>query len=112
VVRISIRDENAAVRFVEVEMTTHDFAMAVTGLSGVQCKGEVKRLDVVGKTRRIEKRSAVCPIKTYDEEILSGWLEANCEEEGWELQKHLGSQNSVISVAGGTKLNYSMFRYE
>jgi hypothetical protein len=93
-------------------MTLESFASAITGLSFVEAPAEVRRLDVVGKKKISERRSVICPISTYDKEILKVWLIENCKEDGWELDAYLGSQNSVGYVKDGTKLNYSVFRYE
>lgn len=108
---ISITDEASRSEFVEVELSPHDFAMAVTGLSFVKATGSVRGLENVGKKKVIEKRSVVCPLNSYDRKNLSAWLEQNCSEQGWLLDTYLGSQGSIENVDGGRKLNYSVYKY-
>lgn len=109
---ISIEDEASRTEFVEVKLSPHDFAMAVTGLSFVKVTGSVRGLENVGKKKVTEKRSVVCPLDSYDKKDLSAWLEQNCSEQGWLLNTYLGSQGSVEYVDGGRKLNYSVYKYE
>ena len=111
---IEIEDKNSRARFVRVTMSPHDFAMAVTGLSDINVSAEVVGLDVVGKKKVVEKRTAECPLKTYDKEILKKWLTDNCQEEGWKLDSYLGAQSSVKLISGGegVYLNYRVYRYE
>lgn len=108
---IQITDESSKSRFVELELTTSNFAMAVTGLSHVECKLSVDRLDAVGKEKQVETRKALCPLNTYDREKLVQWIHQNCWEDGWEIDAYIGSQGSVTRVDDGTLLRYKVFRY-
>jgi hypothetical protein len=112
VIRIVIRDETSFTTFVELEMKPEEFAMAVTGLSYRPAEMKVRGLEHVGKTRINEKRQIVCPLKTYDKEILVAWLEDHAQEDGWILNTYLGSQNSISrNKDGETVLNYSVTKY-
>jgi len=112
VVRIAIQDEESRVKVAMVEMTPHDFAMALTGLSEVGASVEYGALANVGKRRVVEKRSATCPLKTYDKAELAAWLRENCREEGWAIDPYLGSQGSVVSLPGeGLRLNYRVVKF-
>lgn len=108
---VSITDELSRTKFVEVEVSPHDFAMAVTGLSEVPASGDVRGLANVGKKKVYEKRSVVCPIETYDKKVLVKWLEENGQEDGWSLDSYLGSQSSVVHEDSGNILNYGVYKY-
>lgn len=111
-IHIRFQDKTSRAQFVDVTMTPADFTMALTGLYGVEAKAVVKGLDVVGKTKIVERRSIECPLSTYDKKELAAWLEANAKEEGWRVDTYLGSQSSVSHLNGKTILNYSVTRYE
>lgn len=111
VIRIRVNDDNAVTKFCELELSPHDFAMALTGLSGIKCKAEVIGLDRVGKIRVRESRSVKCPLKGYDKEHLRQWLADNCQEEGWIIDTYLGSQNSINHSSDGIVLNYAVTKY-
>ena len=108
---IQVRDETSRNNFVTISISLEDFAFAITGLSEIKCSAEVKRLDIVGKYKVRENRSVVCPIDTYDKNILSQWLANNCQEQGWELDTYLGSQKSVQYKDNFRILNYSVVKY-
>jgi len=109
---IEISDEASGITLVVAEIDPYDFAQLITGLHGVKAPCRVRGLDVVGKTKVRESRRVICPINSYDRKFLESWLKDNCQEEGWILDKYLGSQNSTFSVADGTGLNYAVYRYE
>lgn len=112
VIRIRVKDESARVQLLEVSMSPHDFAMAVTGLSEIKCSAQATHLDKAGKVRERQHRSAMCPLNTYDRTQLQDWLKENCQEEGWILDTYLGSQSSVCYKGNdGVILNYSVTRY-
>jgi hypothetical protein len=114
IVRIAIKDTASLARFVEVEMTPHDFAMAITGLSEIPVTGTVRELHIVGQNKVSEPRTVVCPLTTYEKkEVLRAWVLEHCQEPGWSLSVRLDTQGSVTNNADGTKtLRYSVYRYE
>lgn len=112
IIRISVRDETSVNRFLEMELSPHDFAMAVTGLSEIKCNAVVRGLENVGKLKVSERRSAECPLGCHDRQALSLWLLENCKEEGWFIDAYLGSQGSVgRSEAGLQQLNYRVYKF-
>ncbi len=108
---IQIRDEASRNKFLEVEVSPEMLAMALTGLSEVECSFGVCGLDVVGMQRQTERRRAVCPLKTYDRDQLRTWLRENCAEDGWHIDAYLGSQGDVSYTDDGTILRFSVYRY-
>jgi len=109
---ISISDDTSGIEFVLAEVDPYDFAQLITGLHGVKAPCRVKGLDNVGKTKIRERRTTICPDKSYDRKFLEQWLKDNRQEDGWVLDSSLGSQNSTFSSDGGTGLNYAVYRYE
>ena len=109
---IEIADEASGITFVVAEIDPYDFAQIITGLHGVKAPCRVRGLDVVGKKKIRESRSIVCSVKSYDRKFLEQWLIDNCQEDGWIVDKYLGSQNSTFPADEGTGLNYAVYRYE
>lgn len=109
---IRLEDSASSRQFVEVKLTAKQFAEAITGLYTTDVVMEVNHLDKVGKQRVREPRTVLCPLDTWDKEVLQDWLSENCQEDGWTLDLYLGSQNSYKSVkGGGTQINYAVFKY-
>lgn len=109
---VHMRDELSGIEFARIELSPHDFCMALTGLAEVEGKLTCQGLEYVGKKRITEQRSIVCPLKSYTKrEELSKWLEENAQEEGWLLISYLGCQSSVEYKDGKTILNYSVKKY-
>lgn len=110
-IHIEVQCSESLAHFLAIELTTDEFAMLVTGCHQSDIKMEVRGLDKVGKTRVLEKRQVICPLKSYDKDELGAWLTENCQEEGWLLSTYLGSQSSTKSVDNGTLLNYSVCKW-
>jgi len=112
-IRIAIKDRASGVRFAEVELTPHDFGMAVTGLSEIPVPCVVRELDVVGKTKIMETRTVACPLTTHERAPLRAWVVEHCQEPGWRVSCRLDTQGSVQrSPCGGQLLRYTVYRYE
>lgn len=110
-ITLSFSDNASHGRFLEVRMTPEQFAMAITGLGGIEVDAIVRGLDVVGKDKITERRSIECPFSEYSKEALVGWLIENGQEEGWIVDPYLGSQGSVTRNGGKTMLNYRVYRF-
>ncbi|UNY40209.1 hypothetical protein KLEP174_gp50 [Pseudomonas phage vB_PcuM_ KLEP17-4] len=111
-ITIKITDKLSRKGFIEVHVSPHDFSMAVTGLSGVECAMFVDGLDIVGMKKVTEQRSCVCPLKNYARAELEAWLIENAKEDGWIVDPYLGSQGSrSASPCGGQVLRYSVYKY-
>lgn len=108
---IRVRDSESRGEFLSVRMTMEDFANAITGLAELDIKGEVRGLENVGKTRISESRQALYPGTEYDKKVLSEWLKAEKQEEGWIISTYLGSQSSTKHTPDGTLVNYSVTKY-
>jgi len=111
-VNIRFKDLASGQRFATATLSLEQYAWAITGLSDVECDGDVSGLDVVGMTCISESRTAVYPGDGYDKVAMSEWLVANCQEPGWRLDPFLGSQRSIGRDAEGCKtLHYRVFKY-
>jgi hypothetical protein len=112
-IRIELRDPGAVVRFAQIYLAPHDFALALTGLSAIECEADLVALEKVGKVRVHEPRTKVCtdPSLRYDRKKLEQWLLENAQEEGWELNPYLGSQDSTSHDPDGVKLHYWVSRW-
>lgn len=113
VMRLSVVDRASGVRFFEAQFTLADFMMALTGLANVSAKSaNVVGLEHVGKFKVSERRSVLCPLKSYDRDKLEGWLKEQ-QEPGWIVDSYLGSQGSMTRplMEEGTFLHYRVFKY-
>lgn len=111
-IKLRVRDEASRLEFLEIRLTPHDFAMALTGLSEVKCESAaVTGLENVGKTKITENRSVLCPLDTHSKEELADWLIQNAQEPGWILSPYLGSQRSVQYEGDRRRLNYVVYKY-
>lgn len=112
VITIELTDPLSRIQFVDAEMTLEAFASAITGLSYVEMNAELRGLEHVGKVRVTEARKVYCPLKTYDRRTLEKWLEDNMQEEGWMLNSHLGSRDSMsYAKNAGKNLHYFVYRF-
>lgn len=114
VMRLKVQDEASRATFLELEISPHDLMMALTGLANVDAKGaEVRALDVVGKHKVTENRSAEYPGSSFNgRDAMTKWLVENCAEDGWTINPYLRSQSSISRRGDSTILNYSVYRFE
>lgn len=109
---VSIRDCASSIHFTDALMSLEDFAAAITGLAERPVELRVNGLEFVGKRKVSENREVSCPIDVYDRDVLSDWIEKNCQEEGWMVDSSLMSQGSVYRVSSGnTMLRYRVVKY-
>jgi len=99
VINIRLYDDNAGVKFIDLELSPEDFCDATMGrLSRLRCKAEVSNLDKVGKTLKIDHITYKIDNNTiYNndkrEELARTKAIENCPE-GWTPDLYFGSQNS------------------
>lgn len=115
-VHIVVRDKPSRVKFLDLNLTLTNFAEVLTGLSEVEVEGEVFDLDVIGKPLVRERRSVVLPIGLYlyNKMKVVDYLIEHHQEDGWNMDLYLGSQNSIVydSATGLHTVNYHVFRYD
>ncbi len=110
-IRFQIEDAASHITFFSGSMTPEAFGSAITGLSHQEIEFNVRGTQHIGKKRVTERRSVLCPLKTYDRDLLRQWLNENMEEEGWMIDDYLGSQNSIVREGGEVRLNYRVIKY-
>lgn len=110
-IHIEVQCSESLAHFLDIELTTDEFAMLVTGCHQSDIKMKVRGLDKVGKRRIREDRQVKCPLTTYNRDALSKWIDDHCQEDGWLVSNYLGSQSSIKSVDDGTLLNYSVCKW-
>lgn len=111
-IRIEIEDNLSRQRFLYIKLSLEDFARMITGLSGIDFQGEVTNLNVVGKKKISEKRSAIFTGNGFaNRENMQQWLLDTQQEEGWTINPYLGSQRSMIFENDQYTLHYSVYKY-
>ena len=110
-ISIRIKDCASGVTFTEVHMRPEEFSLALTGLSYQDAELRINGLEFVGKKCIREERRILCPLNTYDRELLTKWLNENAQEEGWIVDTYLGSKNSIAHIKDTMYLNYSVVKY-
>ena len=100
-ITISVIDEDSRIAVVELSLTLEQFALAITGVSITEVKGETWLNDErVGKIK-INKTVTVEAPKdlVYNRDVYSQWLRDNYElPKGWFSDFYLGSQGSIKSI--------------
>ena len=100
---IEIMDENARVRFVEIELTPQQLSQALSRLSRTNCSVEVHGLDRIGKKMIHKSIEFECGELYHhdrkDEQKLIALCKAACPE-GWTPDNYFGSQNSFFTKDG------------
>ena len=100
-ISINVKDVDAGIRFLELEIDLDSFAEAITGLSEIECDLKVMALHNVGK--KIERNKIefklpsddICDRKYLAEEELDKVI-----PEGWSSMETFSSQNSFFKVDG------------
>lgn len=116
-VTVSVRCVRSRVEFLDMEMTTVDFANALFSMAFQPGVATLRGLDVLGKKLETRPRRAIIPAGvefpyTSDRDYEAEWLLANCQEPGWEICTYLGSRDSIVrNPDGSTTVNYSVMRY-
>jgi hypothetical protein len=97
-IAISVTDEDARIKFLEIEIDLDNFAECLTGLSNVQCDMEVRGLHNVGKV--IEKDTLEFRLREdswYNQEERAKEEVDTHVPEGWVASKYFGSKTSFFS---------------
>lgn len=94
---IQVRDVDAGIRFLDIEIDYADFAACLTGLSEQSCEFEARGLQNVGK--RVERDKIEFEVynpyyKKDDPELIA--LAKVATPEGWTCSTYFGSQDSFI----------------
>ncbi len=98
---IAVRDTDAAVRFLKLEINYDDFTKCLTGLSEVPCDVEYGDLDKVGKKREMKSLEFMLPAPKYKmkKDVVEELAKAAAPE-GWTPSLYFGSQDSFFKRDG------------
>ncbi len=123
-INVCLKDKNSRIEFLRVEIGLADFAEALTGLSCVPAKLNVRSLELVGKTRVVE-RAEFRVTRAYLEEkgvgrfdrkgiqkLLQTDPDSIFQRAGWELDTYLGSQQSIVHDGEDVVINSRYVTYE
>ena len=97
--RIEIKDGDAAVTFIRVELTPEQLSKCLSRLSSVECKATVDNLEHVGKTHTCKRfEFPLTDDVNYDnkKEIAKELAVSLCPD-GWEPDLYFGSQDSFFT---------------
>jgi hypothetical protein len=110
-IKIELEDELSSARFLDIEMTPENFALAVTNLSCIDCEYEVRALSVIGK--RLEVKTEMIELGSVNYQNFKGEiynLVKPYEVDGWQADgyvlSHWNDHNAV-----GNKYKITFRRY-
>jgi hypothetical protein len=113
---ISVVDTNSRIGFIEIQLKPEDIANMLAG-SEATGKATVRSLGKVGKKLVHEHRSMLIPREmVYDKDAAREYLtekeREECEDGGWSLNLHLGSQSSFQPHSSDMyTAHYSRYKY-
>jgi hypothetical protein len=111
-ISIQVKDVNARVRFLEVEINYAEFTACLTGLSETKCDLVVRGLHNVGKTKETDRIMFEMPKHNYNNTRETAILEAQKNTpEGWECDTYFGSQDSFYQKDGKSWATTQIFRW-
>jgi len=124
-IRMVVRDGGSRTQFLELDVPLATFALALTGLSEVECSMKVNRLDTVGLVKESKSLTYVLTadylkkygVSSFDRQKLAYLMEQDpddlfAQEEGWVLSTYLGSQTSIVHLPDdAVRINTSAHRY-
>ena len=98
-ITIRVQDEDSRTHFLELSLTLENFALAITGLYGVDCTAEVKHLERVGKVQEMDTLEFEMPQSSRFadgiKKIAVELAKEHCPE-GWIADEGFNSQNSFF----------------
>ena len=103
IIELTIRDENAKIRFVHLSLTPDQFCNAALGrLMNTQCEADVHNLDRVGLNHENSTHEFEIPKDfRYDtkKKNIIDLAKKTCPD-GWTADAYFGSQNSYFTKDG------------
>ncbi len=87
-ISIRVTDETSRIEFLEINLSLEEFALVMTGLSGVNCELETRGLNFVGMKREVKEEWIAVPekfslMKESNKKELAKELITPFEVEGW-----------------------------
>jgi len=102
-IHIRVKDEEAGIEFLDLEVSLEEFANALTGMGMVPANMEVRGIENVGK--RIERMTFTFPLPEYttykDRKRIAAQVAQEVAPEGWTASSYFGSQESFFTGEDG-----------
>jgi hypothetical protein len=101
-ISITVKDVDAGLEFLEIEIDLDRFAKCITGQPMMDCEMEFSNLVYVGKKREREKiEFKLDEGSDYREKEAAALQVEKHVPEGWIASTYFGSQDSIFSRDGG-----------
>ena len=100
-ISITVKDKDARIRFLDIEIDYDKFAECITGLSEIECTMKVRGLENVGKnieTMTVEFGISGPQYNIDKEDIIMQAKEHT--PEGWTCSTYFGSKSSFFEIDG------------
>ncbi len=112
-IAIKLKDVDAVLSPIEIEIGYEEFALAITGMSSVECEFEATFLDRIGKQREsmilaFEMPSHFNACRNKD---VARERAAEAAPEGWVFEKNFSSQNSFYEEDGKRYARTNAYRW-
>ena len=100
-ISIQVKDRDASIKFLELEVDYDKFAECLTGLAEVDCEIKVNKIENVGKVIERKKIEFEIPGPEYEvsDEIMKRLAPENTPD-GWECSVYFNSQDSFFKKDG------------
>ena len=116
-IHVRVEDETSGCTFLDLELSLADFALAITGLSGMRCKGRIWMDAPIGKQRQVKEEWVERPaeyVKSKDEQAVAAKAFAPYEIDGWkgrvsDLFNHHRRSKINKHGEGGYKVVFTRF---
>lgn len=106
---ISIRDRNACITFVEIEIDSNSFIQALTGVADVACNMKIQHAGKIGKYRHT--KSIKLELEGYmDRRAIIEKARELCDD-GWEIND-FQNIHLLDGDDGKTRVEVSAFKWE
>lgn len=100
-ISITVKDKDAGIRFLEIEIDYDTFAEALTGLSESDCMMTVRGLENVGKNiERKEFKFKMPDCGYHNVKDVAAQEAEKLAPEGWKVSTYFGSKDSFFEKDG------------
>ena len=100
-ISIQVRDVDAHIRFLDIEIDLDKFTKCITGLSEIECTATLRGIENVGKKRETMAIEVEIPKNIYTNRKETAYVLAKkCTPKGWQCSKFFGSQSSFFEREG------------
>lgn len=109
-ISIQVKDENAGIRFLEMEVDLDKFTNALTGLCEQECDVKVTGLQNIGKKIERSKIEFEMTEDRFNKEVAKRVCESLLTD-GWQLRDSFSSQGSFFKENGKNMARANIVRW-